>query len=74
MPIIGSLVSAINCISVARPQDQEREKGSGVLTEVQGHFIKGEDTQFTNLTVGSTIYIDGCPDLKVKNILSDTEV
>lgn len=73
-PVTGHLIKAAGCIPVKRPQDQKREIGAGRLVELEDKKLKGKGTKFTQLTEGTSIYIQGLPELKIKTIISDTEL
>lgn len=71
---VGHLIKAAGAIPVERPQDVEKVKGPGTILEVEGNRLKGLNTHFTKLTIGTIIYPDGLPELKIKEIISDVEI
>ena len=53
---VGHLIRATGAIPVERPQDVGRENGKGKIIEISGKRLIGLNTNFTKLTVGTTIY------------------
>lgn len=72
-PFIGHLLNASGAIPVERPQDIKQVKGPGHITDLVEHTLKGKNTKFTKLSVGTSIHIEEAPVLKIKRIISDTE-
>ena len=73
-PGISFFARAIKGIPVERHGDVERKNGRGTIVAIKDNKIQGNNTKFTRLTVGSSIFLENEQELKIKEIISNIEI
>lgn len=72
-PIVGKCIQMANAIPLERAQDVA-VAGPGAITSLKGSILRGRNTKFTTLQVGSSIECGEAGELRVVAITSDEEV
>jgi len=72
-PVVGFFAKVMHCLPVTRPQDIVYT-GVGTVMDVKGGKITGKGTKFTEVQVGAILDVKGVGKLKIKEVVSETEL
>ena len=65
---------AMNSINVARAIDIVKETGPGKILSLLSNTLQGQKTSFSQLTPGSTLYLEKGREFKVQRVISDLQL
>ena len=68
----GHIMRAVNVLGAPNDEDALTEKATGKIKILKGNLLEGINTKFTDLDVGTPIFLESGAEFTIKNIRSDT--